>query len=113
MSPDVPTVDAREGKALVEAGALLVDVRESDEWDAGHAPGAVLIPTSEFVEHIEELPEDRQIVAICRTGARSGAVTSALTRAGYDAVNLAGGMQAWAAEGYPVVTSDGNPGTVI
>src|SRR5206468_3613591 len=109
----VPTVDVGEGQALVAAGALLLDVREQDEWAAGHAPEAVLVPKGEVSERQDELPQDRRIVAICRTGARSGVVTQALNAWGYDAVNLAGGMRAWAAAGLPVVDDDGGEGTVI
>ena len=109
----VPEVTAEEGHRLVEEGAFLLDVREADEWDAGRAPVAVWIPLGEIAARAAELPRDRRIVAICRTGARSLAVASALIGAGYDAVNLEGGMRAWAAEDYEVVAGDGLPGTVI
>jgi rhodanese-related sulfurtransferase len=113
MANDVPEVDATEGRRRVEQGALLLDVREPDEWSAGHAPEAVLIPLGEVQARLDEIPTDRPIVAICRSGARSGRVTEALSAWGYDAVNLAGGMRAWAAAGLPVVTDDGTPGAVI
>jgi rhodanese-related sulfurtransferase len=109
----VPEVTADEGHRLVEEGALLLDVREADEWDAGHAPAAVWIPLGEISARASELPREGRIVAICRSGARSLAVTSALIDAGYDAVNHEGGMRAWAAEDYEVVAGDGLPGTVI
>ena len=110
---DVPEVGAEAGHELVEEGALLLDVSEADEWDAGHAPEAVWIPMGELQARVDELPRDRRIVAICRTGARSAVVTGALVGAGYDAVNLEGGMRAWAAEDFTVVASDGLPGVVI
>ena len=114
MSADpVPEVSAEEGHRLVEAGALLLDVRETDEWEAGHAPGATWIPLGEIQTRVGELPRDARIVAICRSGARSNAVTAALIGAGYDAVNVDGGMRAWAAEDYPVVATDGLPGVVV
>jgi len=109
----VPDVSAEEGHDLVEAGAVLLDVREADEWEAGHAPQATWIPLGELQARVDELPRTRRIVAICRTGSRSHAVTAALVGAGYDAVNLDGGMRAWAAEDYEVVASDGLPGVVI
>jgi rhodanese-related sulfurtransferase len=109
----VPEVSAEEGHREVEAGALLLDVREADEWEAGHAPDAVWIPLGEVEARLGELPRDRRIVAICRSGARSLAVTGALGGAGFDIVNLEGGMRAWAAEDLPVIASDGLPGTVI
>jgi rhodanese-related sulfurtransferase len=107
---DVSAEDAHE---MVEDGGFLLDVRENDEWDAGHAPQAVLIPMSELEARVGELPRDRWIVAICRTGNRSRAVVDALVGAGYDAVNVDGGMRAWASEDFEVVASDGLPGVVI
>jgi rhodanese-related sulfurtransferase len=113
MAKDVPEVEAEEGRRRVEQGAVLLDVREPDEWTAGHAPEAVLIPLGEIQARLDEIPTGRPIVAICRSGARSGRVTEALTAWGYDAVNLAGGMRAWAEAGLPVVTDAGTPGAVI
>jgi hydroxyacylglutathione hydrolase len=107
-----PTVDAHEGHALVEAGALLLDVREPDEWQAGHAPVAKFVPLRQLSDRTGELPRDRRIVAICRSGARSGRATDFLNGQGFDVVNLAGGMKAWAAEGFSVETDDGSPGAV-
>ncbi len=111
--PPVTEVSAEEGHQLVEGGALLLDVREADEWEAGHAPEAVWMPLGEVQARVGELPNDQRIVAICRSGARSRAVTEALVGAGYDVVNLDGGMRAWAAEDLPVIAADGLPGTVI
>ena len=109
----MPEVSAEEAHRLVQAGAILLDVREADEWDAGHAPEATWIPLGEIETRADELPRDTQIVAICRSGARSQAVTAALVAAGYDAVNVGGGMREWAVEDYPVIASDGLPGTII
>jgi rhodanese-related sulfurtransferase len=109
----VPEVDAAEGRRRIEQGALLLDVREPDEWAAGHAPEARFIPLGQVQGRLDELPTDRPIVAICRSGGRSASVTEALTAWGYDAVNLAGGMRAWAAAGFPVVTDAGGAGAVI
>jgi rhodanese-related sulfurtransferase len=109
----VPEVEAEEGHRLVEEGAFLLDVREADEWAAGHAPEATWIPMGELQSRIDDVPRDRTVVAICRSGARSLAVAGALRGAGIDAVNLAGGMRAWAGEDYEVVAADGLPGTVI
>ena len=109
----VEDVSAEDGHEMVESGGFLLDVREADEWDAGHAPEAIWIPMGELQARVDELPRDRRIVAICRTGARSHTVAAALLGAGFDAVNLDGGMRAWAAEDYDVVASDGLPGVVI
>jgi rhodanese-related sulfurtransferase len=110
---NVEDVSAEDGHEMVEGGGYLLDVREADEWEAGHAPEAVWIPMGELEARVDELPRDRRIVVICRTGARSHVVAAALLGAGFDAVNLDGGLRAWAAEDYPVLASDGLPGAVI
>jgi rhodanese-related sulfurtransferase len=110
--PQIPEVDIEEGRRRVDAGAVLLDVREADEWQAGHAQAAQWIPMGELATRQGEIPTGRDVVVICRSGARSGRVTEALVRAGHDAVNLAGGMQAWRSAGLPVVTDHGGPGTV-
>jgi rhodanese-related sulfurtransferase len=85
----------------------IVDVRESDEWEAGHIEGAVHIPMGQLNQRQDELADDRQIVTVCRSGSRSGAVADTLNRAGYRAENLEGGMQTRAREGLPFVAEDG------
>ncbi len=111
-SPGVPAIDATSAAARLDGGALLLDVREPDEWTAGHAPAAVWIPMREVAGRRGELPTDRDIVVVCRVGSRSARVTDALRRAGYEATNLAGGMQAWATAGLPIVTDAGDEGVV-
>jgi rhodanese-related sulfurtransferase len=100
--PGAPDVTPQEAVALVEAGALLLDVREQDEWVAGHAATAVHLPMSRIGQEYQTLPADRQIVCVCHVGARSAAVADALRGAGWDAVNLAGGMVAWEHAGLPI-----------
>ena len=98
---------------LIAAGATLIDVREEDEWSSGHAPQAVLIPMSQVEGRVDEIPNGRTAVIVCRSGGRSNAVTQLLASRGIDAVNLAGGMRAWEQAGLPVVTAAGVPGGVI
>jgi rhodanese-related sulfurtransferase len=86
-----------------------VDVREPDEWTAGHIDSAVLIPMGQLGSRQAELADDRTIVAVCRSGNRSGQVVTALRGAGYDAENLDGGMQAWARADLPFVADEGVP----
>src|SRR6516162_2682879 len=102
----VPEVGARAAKALIEAGASMLDVREPDEWQAGHAPEASPLPMGRVLDRRNDLPQDRRIVVVCRSGGRSAAVTESLRVWGFDAVNLSGGMCAWAAAGLPVVTPE-------
>jgi len=108
----IPEVGAEEAQELVESGALLLDVREPEEWVAGHAPQAQFVPLGEVPASLDALPRSRRIVAVCRSGARSGKATEFLATHGFDVVNLGGGMQAWAAAGFTVETDDGVPGTV-
>jgi rhodanese-related sulfurtransferase len=98
-----PEVDAHEAVRLVGDGAVLLDVREADEWQAGHAPDATHIPMSELSRRTAEVPTDRLVVCVCHVGARSAAVAAALANAGWQTANLRGGMNAWEAAGLPVV----------
>jgi DMSO/TMAO reductase YedYZ molybdopterin-dependent catalytic subunit/rhodanese-related sulfurtransferase/glyoxylase-like metal-dependent hydrolase (beta-lactamase superfamily II) len=102
-----PQVSARTARSLLDGGAVLLDVREPEEWREGHAAGALMVPMGEVHARLDELPSDQRIVVVCRSGGRSAAITDALRAHGYDAVNLTGGMCAWAAAGLPVVTDPG------
>ena len=92
---------------------VLLDVREADEWEAGHAPGAKWIPLAELDRARMEIPINRRIVCVCKSGVRSARATETLVQMGFDAVNMTGGMKAWAASGLPVVRDDGSDGEVI
>lgn len=81
---------------LVAGGTLLIDVREQDEWDAGHAPDARLLPLSQLQERVAELPEGTRMLIICHSGMRSMRATAFLRSEGRDAVNVTGGMVGWA-----------------
>lgn len=99
-------------------GLVLLDVREDDEWAAGHAPEAVHIPLGELpvrVGELAELPDDRPLYVICRSGGRSARATAWLNAAGVaEAINVEGGMQAWQAVGREVVGEhEGVPPEVI
>jgi rhodanese-related sulfurtransferase len=93
--------------------AVMLDVREQDEWDAGHAPGAVHIPLGEVPQRLEELPEGDPLPVICRSGNRSGRAVQWLESQGFEVVNVAGGMKQWAFDGKPVVTEQNIEPTVI
>ena len=111
--PAVPAVGPEEAARRVDEGAVFLDVREPDEWHAGHAPDAVHVPLAALAASVDRLDKDQPVVAVCRVGGRSERAAAVLLQRGYDAVNLAGGMQAWDAAGMPVVTDAGDPGTVI
>ena len=107
--PQVPTVEVAE----LPADAVLIDVREDDEWQAGHAPDARHLPMSRFVERLDELPDADPLYVICRSGGRSGRVVAYLNQQGRPSVNVAGGMQSWAAGGRPMVAEHGGAPDVI
>ena len=101
--PQVPEVDPLRARRLIDLGALALDVREPDEYAAGHVSGSRLIPLGVLARHLAELPRDRDIVVVCRSGRRSGEAVQQMQRVGFDkAVNLAGGMIAWRAAGLPI-----------
>lgn len=104
----LPTVVATD----VPAGATILDVREDDEWTAGHIAGSVHVPLSQLPGRAADIPPTDPLVVVCRVGARSAQVTAWLASQGRDVVNLAGGLDAWADAGRPLVTDDGGPGTV-
>ncbi|HET9649146.1 MAG TPA: rhodanese-like domain-containing protein [Microlunatus sp.] len=98
----VPAVSTSDLDRLRTDGWQLIDVREDDEWAAGRIPGSVHIPMHEVVARIEEI-EDR-VVCICAVGGRSARVTAYLAARGREAVNLDGGVSAWAGDGRPLET---------
>ena len=101
----VPTVTVAD----LPADAPLLDVREADEWAAGHAPTAQHLPMSELTARMGELPDDEPLYVICHSGGRSARVVAYLAGQGYPAVNVDGGMRAWSAQGRPVVADSGTP----
>jgi rhodanese-related sulfurtransferase len=107
--PQLPAVDA----AAVPADAILLDVRENDEWAAGHAESAVHIPMGEVMARLAELPEGGRVHVVCRVGGRSAQVTQYLIGQGVDAVNVSGGMLDWEAAGRPVVDGAGADGYIV
>jgi len=103
---EITEVDSARTRELLDAGdpPLLVDVREPDEWDEGHIPGAVHIPRGYLEQRIEAAAPDRaqQIVLSCAGGSRSAFATKTLEELGYDnVVNLAGGYTDWKRNGFP------------
>ena len=102
MEPEVDDITPEEAAALIAGGALLVDVREQEEWDAGHVEGALHFPLSTLPARWQELPDADRTVFVCRSGGRSMAAAEAFAAAGRaGCANLAGGVQAWAAAGRP------------
>jgi rhodanese-related sulfurtransferase len=98
-------VSVAEALKLREEGAFMLDVREVSEWNEFHMPGATLIPLGELPNRLNEVPQDQQIVVVCRSGNRSQTGRDTLRRAGFTNVtSMGGGMNDWRGKGYPVVT---------
>lgn len=103
----VRDVSVNEVLELVHDSAVLLDVRQPEEFELGHAPLATLIPLGELPDHLDELPRDALLVCVCRSGGRSKRAATYLLEQGFDVVNVEGGMLAWAASDLPLVSDDG------
>lgn len=101
--PAVPEVAPAEAHRRQQQGAVLVDVREPNEWAAGHAAGALHMPLGQLVLRQSELPRNREVLLICASGSRSETAAQLLARAGHDrASSVDGGTIAWTRAGLPV-----------
>lgn len=112
MFGSVPSVGVSEARALVEQGAVMLDVRTTKEWNAGHSPFALHISLSDLGSRLGRVPKDKPVVVVCRSGNRSRGATRQLIGSGFDAVNLRGGMHSWQGQGERLVDRAGRPGSV-
>ncbi len=103
MTQQIPEVDVSGVPAELPAALTVLDVREDAEWAAGHIDGAQHIPLMQIPNRLDELPAESQVLVVCRSGTRSAQATAFLNAHGRDAVNLAGGMVAWARSHRPMV----------
>ena len=104
----VRDVSVYEALELVEGDAVLLDVRQVEEYEAGHAPMATLIPLAELPDHLEDLPRETLLVCVCRSGGRSKRAATYLLEQGFDVVNVEGGMLAWVAADLPFESDAGD-----
>ncbi len=109
---EIAEIEVAAVPAALAAGGVLLDVREPEEWEAGHAPGARHVPLGQLPDRMGELESSGRIVVVCRSGGRSALATEWLDAAGFDAANLVGGMHEWSHAGMAVETDDGGPGRV-
>ncbi len=110
----IPTVQADGVPVPVPADMLVLDVREDEEWQAGHIEHAAHVPLSQLPHRVSEIDSaGGRVLAVCRSGARSARATMFLRQHGHDAVNLDGGMHAWFAAGRPMVSETGRPPEVV
>ena len=110
---EIPTASVSGIPDPLPAGLLVLDVREDDEWRAGHVEGSLHVPLMELGAKYTELPEADQTLVVCRVGSRSAYAAGFLIQQGIDAVNLEGGLVAWASAGRELVADDEQPPMVI
>ena len=102
----VQQISVAELAERLDASAVVVDVRQPDEYLGGHVPGAVLIPLNDVPVRYGELPTDREVLVVCRSGGRSYVASEFLVANGVRAVNVAGGTLAWIESGREVVEGE-------
>ncbi|GAB4008762.1 rhodanese-like domain-containing protein [Nocardioides ultimimeridianus] len=115
MSPmNIPTIAIENVPSPLPEGVAVLDVREPDEWAAGHIEGAVHIPLRTLPARVDEVAalDAAQTLVVCKVGGRSAQAVAYLSQQGYDVINLAGGMLDWAAAGRPMVSETGQPAYV-
>lgn len=110
---EVPTIEVAQVPDPLPDGVTVLDVREPEEWHHGHVEGALHVPLTQVPDRLEELPEDQQLLVVCKVGGRSAQATAFLREKGFEAVNLAGGMLDWADAGRPMVAESGAAPTVV
>ena len=109
---EVPQADIADVPSSFDESVVLLDVREDDEWQRGHAPGARHIPMGQIPARLDDIDPTAKLYVVCGVGGRSQRVAQYLAQNGYAPVNVAGGMLAWAGAGRPVITDDGGVGVV-
>ena len=98
-------ISVLEASSMRDAGAFVLDVREPDEWNESHIPGATLIPLGELASRVNDVPKDQEIVVMCRSGNRSQQGRDILLAAGFTNVtSMAGGINQWKAAGFETVS---------
>jgi len=103
-----PSTSAEQAhEAARRRDVVILDVRERNEWKAGHAPGSKNVPLSTLRMHTAQLARDRRYIAVYRSGSRSRSATAQLRSAGIDVVNLKGGMHGWKRAGLPLEPRNG------
>ena len=110
---NTPSVMPEDLENLMQQGYQLIDVRENDEWDAGHYKSSTHIPMGSIAENIDKLMVDKKYIFVCRSGARSGRVTNYVNSVDIESYNLSGGMKELQKFTKEIVDLEGNPGQII
>ena len=109
---ELPTASVSGIPDPLPAGLLVLDVREEDEWRAGHVEGSMHVPLMELGARLQEVPVGRTLV-VCQVGGRSAQAVAYLNQHGHEAFNLHGGMIDWADAGRLMVSDTGQPPHVV
>lgn len=111
----LPSVNVPQARDLLDSGAVMLDVRDNNEWNAGRVPGAVHVPLNQVgAQAARRLPKGRIVIVACRSGSRSRSATRMLREKGIEAYTLSGGLRAWDREGQRIVgKSPTRPGAII
>ncbi|MEJ7743159.1 MAG: rhodanese-like domain-containing protein [Nocardioidaceae bacterium] len=112
MTPSIAEIAVADLASPLPESLVVLDVREDDEWHAGHIDAALHIPLRDVPQRLAEISSDHRVLVVCRVGARSGQATAFLQAQGKDVVNLAGGMLEWARNGRSMVTEGSGPPSV-
>jgi rhodanese-related sulfurtransferase len=100
-------ISVAQARQQISSGAIVVDVRSLEEYVAGHIDQSLSLPLDQFSAHLNALPHDRLLIMVCQTGARSVQAYHILQDAGFTQITvLSGGIEAWKAANYPVVTGE-------
>lgn len=113
MNVQLPETDVAHLPPELPSEVAVLDVREPEEWAAGHIEGALHIPMREVPGRLADVPADSQVLVVCKVGGRSARVTAYLQALGVDAVNLADGMVGWQAAGRRIVTDSSSEPYVL
>lgn len=113
MSSQIPEVQVADLPREPSGDVVVLDVREDDEWRAGHIEGATHVPLADLPARVDEITADKRVLVVCRSGGRSAQATGFLRSQGRNAVNVDGGMRAWQAAGRPMTSETDAAATVI
>ncbi|MEJ7634760.1 rhodanese-like domain-containing protein [Aeromicrobium sp.] len=100
----IPSTDIHGIPEVIPADLVVLDVREDNEWSAGHIAGAVHIPLGDLPARVGELDPSTRTLVVCHLDGRSARATAWLHAQGHDVTNVEGGMEAWEQASRPVIT---------
>ena len=105
LKPLASEISPEQARSMAASGAFILDVREPSEWEEFHVANTTLIPLGQLEKRLSEVPRDREVVVICRSGNRSTSGRDILAKAGFTSVtSMSGGLLSWRAKGFPTLS---------